>query len=179
MLLYYPRGKTDTAYTVPNGVTELGDRSFGKFSALEKVTLPSGLKTIKSVVFHACPNFAMLVLPDLLESIGNSFLCNTKVSSIVIPENIEKLKWNSLSECPELTSVDHPSTLTSIGGYVFKDDPRLETVICRAAYPPTLDGSAFSGNTNPADITLKVPAASVGDYQAADGWKGFDVVAID
>ncbi|MFC2479236.1 MAG: leucine-rich repeat domain-containing protein, partial [Treponema socranskii subsp. buccale] len=98
-----------------------------------------------------------------------------KVSSIVVPGNITQLWDLFLSRCPELTSVELPSTLTEMSGDVLADDPKLKTVKCKALNPPVINGNAFK-NTPIASATLRVPAGSKALYQAAEGWKDFGTI---
>lgn len=68
-LVAYPAGKRDTAYTVPDSVTKIEDFAFYGTS-LQKVILPSGLKTIGGEAFRECGSITECVLPTGLESIG-------------------------------------------------------------------------------------------------------------
>ena len=63
-----------------------------------------------------------------------------------------------------------PSTVTEIGEYCFAYT-NITTVICKPTTPPALGSSAFSSDI--AGFTIKVPAASVAAYKAADGWKDY------
>ena len=175
VLLGYLPGKPDVFYTVPASVTKLGESSFSNVPALTSVTLPNGLKSIKDYVFCDCPNLTTLNLPSSLESIGWHSLWSIKVSSIVVPENITQLWDLFLSRCPELTSVELPSTLTKMSGDVLADDPKLKTVTCKAATPPTITAAVFK-NTPIASATLRIPAGSKALYQAAEGWKDFSTI---
>ena len=175
VLLWYPCGKPATSYTVPASVTELAEDSFSKVAALTSLTLPNGLKIIKDYVFYRCANLATLNLPSSLEDIYSFSLVGIKVSSIVVPENITQLWDLFLSYCPELTSVELPSTLTEMSGDVLADDPKLKTVKCKALNPPVINGNAFK-NTPIASATLRVPAGSKALYQAAEGWKDFGTI---
>ena len=174
-LLWYPRGKPEGTYTVPAGVTKLGELSFRGVDALTSVTLPDGLKYIRNYVFFDCRNIAALNLPSSLESIGDYSIQDLKVSSMVVPENITELGAYFLAFCPELTSVELPSTLTKIEYNAFSYDPKLKTVMCKAANPPVIDGNAFK-NTPIDSATLRVPAGSKALYQAAEGWKDFGTI---
>ncbi|MFC2386725.1 leucine-rich repeat domain-containing protein, partial [Treponema socranskii] len=177
VLLWYPRGKPDTSYTVPLSVTRLFYRSFDEVDALTSVTLPNGLKDIDSYVFTSCRNIATLNLPSSLKSIDDFSIRDLKVSSMLVPENITELGYYFLAECPELTSVELPSTLTKITRYAFKDDPKLNMITCKAATPPVItSGDHVFENTPIASATLRVPAGSKVRYQAAEGWKGFGTI---
>ena len=177
VLLWYPKGKPDTSYTVPAGVIKLEEDSFRDIGALISVTLPNGLKRIGDRVFHTCTNLTTLNLPSSLESIGFSSLQRIKVRSMVVPENITALDGYFLAGCPELTSVELPSTLTEIYQDSFSYDPKLKTVTCKAATPPVITAGhyVFAG-TPIASATLRVPAGSKALYQAAEGWKDFGTI---
>ena len=177
VLLWYPRGKPGTSYTVPSGVTRLEESSFDKVDALTSVTLPNGLKYIARYVFNDCPNLATLNLPSSLEFIGDFSIRDLKVISMVVPENIKVLDSYFLAGCPELTSVVLPSTLTQIKWYSFSGDHKLKTVTCKAATPPTIKASDHVFKNVPlASATLRVPAGSKALYQAAEGWKDFGTI---
>ena len=91
---------------------------------------------------------------------------------MVVPENISILCSYFLSRCPELTSVELPSTLTEINWYSFSGDLKLKTVTCKAVNPPTIKASDNVFKNVPlASATLRVPAGSKTLYQAAEGWK--------
>ena len=120
-------------------------------------------------------NLVVLNLPSSLKSIGWRSLGFIKVSSMVVPENITQLWDLFLSYCPELTSVELPSTLTEMRGDVLVYDPKLKVVTCKAVHPPVIDGNAFK-NTPIDSATLRVPAGSKALYQAAEGWKDFGTI---
>lgn len=107
---------------------------------------------------------------DMRES-GITF-CDTQsisgdnVTSIIFPKELTTI-GNFVIEpsAYSLTTIDLPSTLTSIGIYGFDAAP-LTTVICRATTPPTLGMNSFPASGD----TLYVPAASVSAYQNDSSW---------
>ena len=128
---------------------------------------------IATVIAHRV--FAIFSTYAHFRFIGDYSLCRIKVSSIVVPENITELGNSSLAECPELISVELPSTLTEIKWYAFKGDHKLKTVMCKAANPPAIGNNVFDG-TPIASATLRVPAGSKALYQAAEGWEDFGTI---
>ena len=177
VLLWYPKGKPGASYTVPASVIKLEEDSFRNVAALTSVTLPNGLKTIGDWTLYDCKNLVALNLPSSLEYIGDWSIRGLKVSSMVIPENITDLRSSSLAACPELTSVELPSTLTQIWWESFSNDPKLKTVTCKAAKPPAIPAGAHVFKNVPlASARLRVPAGSKALYQAAEGWKDFGTI---
>ena len=83
-----------------------------------------------------------------------------------------------LALCPELTSVELPSTLTKIEYKAFFEDPKLKTVTCKAAKPPVIKAGDEVFKDTPIGFvtTLRVPAGSKALYQATEGWKDFGTI---
>jgi hypothetical protein len=117
-----------------------------------------------------------------------------KLVSVVLPEKAVRVGWNNFRDCANLRSVTFPASLRSIGDYAFQDCVSLEaadlpagikfieweafsgcsslrTLIVRASSPPQLTVNALSGC--PADLSIRVPAASVAAYKANIGWNAY------
>ncbi len=89
VLRRYAVGKTDTSFTVPSGVTEIGQEAFREAKNLETITLPDGLITIQQSAFRSCYALTQINLPTTLYRIGSYAFqyCNT-LPGIYIPENV-------------------------------------------------------------------------------------------
>ncbi len=53
-LLVYPKGRTDTSYTVPNGVTDIGKSSFLGCKVLMTINIPASVTAINQEAFYGC-----------------------------------------------------------------------------------------------------------------------------
>jgi len=53
-LVQYPKGRPGETYTIPPGVTRIGDWAFSGCHGLKSVTLPKGVK-IGRDAFRGCP----------------------------------------------------------------------------------------------------------------------------
>ena len=94
--------------------------------------------------------------------------------------------WNygTFENCTGLKSVVLPQTLATIYRYVFRGCTALETVVCKAVTPPTIDSNTFSGCSVLENIY--VPNDSVDAYKSASNWssladkiKGISELATD
>lgn len=144
-----------TEYSVPTGVTKIGDSAFIYGSWLEKVVIPQGVTEIGEYTFCACNNLQSISIPNSVTRIGEQAFsgCNYKLKSITIPESV-----------------------TSLGYMAFIDCSVLESVYCKAVTPPAAEYeySSWQGFANNAENRkIYVPAASVAAYKAADGWKEY------
>lgn len=63
-LLYYPPAKTDTTYTVPDGVTTVAAGAFEECNLLETVVFPDGLQTVEAGAFLRCEKLAAVSFDD-------------------------------------------------------------------------------------------------------------------
>ena len=176
---------------IPSGVTAIPNQCFYYCSSLESVTIPEGVMTIGDYAFGYC-NLNALTLPESLDKIGGyAFTGNKSLKSVNIPAKVKTIETQAFNSCgltelviPEgvqtigyntfgsnsLKNLTLPSTVTSIGGSAFGNNNNLQSIICNAVTPPTLDGNAFSSGITP---SIKVPMASIAAYRKAYGWKDF------
>ncbi|MDR2535234.1 MAG: leucine-rich repeat domain-containing protein [Treponema sp.] len=113
VLIAYPVGKEDAAYTVPSqvnrieqsafsngfhlvevifpeGLTAIGDRAFYNCNSLTSITIPLSLATIGDRAFYRCSNLAALTLPAGLKRIGNyAFAECTSLDTILLSRTTE------------------------------------------------------------------------------------------
>ena len=89
---------------------------------------------------------------------------------IKLNEGLAVIEANAFNSANIAGEIEIPSTVTEIGEYCFSYTG-ITTVICKPTTPPALGSRAFGSET--AGLTIKVPAASVAAYKAADGWKDY------
>ena len=79
-----------------------------------------------------------------------------------------------------ITSVEFPSTLTSICERAFANIDKLNDVYCYAEEVPNTDRTAFENSYIEDYVTLHVPAGSISKYKETAPWKNFKaIVATD
>lgn len=72
VLIYYPQAWENSEYAVPEGVEEIGNRSFIYAKQLTKLTLPQSLRRICSMAFVQC-SFTEIAVPDKTVIENNAF----------------------------------------------------------------------------------------------------------
>ena len=70
LLLYYPSGKPETTYTIPNGVTRIDSYAFRGCNRLTSVTIPNGVTKIDYYAFGDCSGLTSVTVPDSVTSIS-------------------------------------------------------------------------------------------------------------
>ena len=90
-LIRFPGGVTG-AYTIPNGVTNIG------FSA-----------------FNSCRELTSIIIPNTVVNIENYAFDNTGITSVIIPNSVTTIGDDAFEYCSYLTSVVISNSVTSIG----------------------------------------------------------------
>ena len=118
VLVAVPSGKT--AVTIPDSVTEIGERAFFCCSGLTSVTIPVGVTEIGDSAFFDCSGLTSVTLPVGVTKIGDwAFSGCSGLTSVTIPDNVTKIGKDAFSRCSSLTSVTIPDSVTEIGESVF------------------------------------------------------------
>ena len=92
----YPLGNIGDHYTIPNGVTSIGDYSFFGCSILESLTIPEGVESIGDDVFAWCYGLTSITIPCSVTSIGDrSFWSCKKLTDVYYGGT--KQQWNQMT----------------------------------------------------------------------------------
>ena len=115
----YAVAATNTTFSVPMGVTEIGSHVFYQ-SQLTDIMVPQGITIIGDQAFAGCTGLRELALPEGLTSIGAScFLSCTNLESIILPETLTKISNNAFQNCVSLESIILPNSIRTVNGQAF------------------------------------------------------------
>ena len=85
-LYRYPAGKSDSSYTVPDNVKNIGPYAFANVHALTELALPDDLRSIGKYALKKCDNLTELVIPDAVQTIGTAALVGcSKLQTLTVP----------------------------------------------------------------------------------------------
>ena len=71
-LIRYAPGKTDTTFSIPDGVTYMGVSAFEDCTSLTSVTIPDSVTSIRNSAFYGCSSLASVTIPDSVTYIDNA-----------------------------------------------------------------------------------------------------------
>ena len=161
-----------TSITIPAAVTEIGIQAFAN-SGLTSTIIPSTVTTLGREAFIACRSLAHMDIQANVTVIPDSFARECPLTSLTLPNTLQTIGDSAFSNYSEfqVTELTIPASVTSIGDYAFVgDNANQMTLTVLPTTPPTLGRNAFALATG---SVIKVPAASVAAYKAADGWKDY------
>lgn len=150
-LVAFPGGYPDTAYTIPESVTDIGSYAFRLSGKLEEVIIPSTVTTIGEGAFYqcfaltdmtipnsvtaihyaafaACSNLAAVNIPEKVTSISKAAFLSTGITSLVIPDKVTAIGSQAFCGCTDLETVTIPLSVTSIDTQAFYRCSSLEEV---------------------------------------------------
>ena len=124
-LCLYPAGKTETAFTVPEGVTVIDDGACFAAS-FQSLTLPERLEVIGSGAFNYCTNLQAVTIPEQVTAIyDHAFSDCSALTSVVFAGDAEstdnelQIGGYAFFCCERLMDVTLPKRVTEIGEFAF------------------------------------------------------------
>ena len=144
-LLCYPLAKIGDSYTIPDGVTSIGDYAFSGSNNLKTVTIPNSVTSIGVHTFTSCTALGTITCKTgnnatysstdgiLFGNSGKTLVCfpmnyqNTG-TSCEIPYGVTTIGANAFKSCWSLKSVSIPFGVTTIGEYTFEGCSQLTSV---------------------------------------------------
>ena len=163
-LIQYPNGNNRSSYTIPNGVSSIGDEAFRECNRLTGITIPNSVTYIGDAAFCYCANLISITIPDGATYIGDSAfgLC-ASLESITIPNSVIYIGAEAFSECWSLTSITIPSGVTSISDNMFYYCSSLKSITIpnSVAY---IGDNAFYYCSDLTSVTIPDGVTCIGDW---------------
>lgn len=176
ILYLYPAGRTDTAFTVPDGVLVIYAGAFFTASNLQQVTLDEDLQYIGEMAFDFCSGLTSLTIPESVTTIGTTAFADcTGLTAVTFAgandedggegEDLEIGDYAFFC-CDNLMEVQLPKRVSSIGAYAFgcispedgdtsEDIVSVESESGDAMQVKALDGFLLVGYTGAATDYVK------------------------
>ena len=155
--------------TLPEGLSEIGARTFSNCNALTAISIPSTVSYIAPQAFEACMALADVTFAETPEGqtpvelvIGDSststsdgvFVGCASIISLTLPERTTELGKYAFQGCIGLTTLHLPSTLTSIGQYAFQNVPLNSLTFAEGSQLKEIGSNAFNKSLLP---TISLP----------------------
>lgn len=119
-LIKYPAKKTDTSYSIPEGVTTIANDAFYYCRSLISVTIPDSVAVIGEWAFYLCDALTSVAIPDSVTSVGQWAFANcSSLISVTIPDSVTVIAGRTFAFCDSLTTVAIGAGSTTIESDAF------------------------------------------------------------
>jgi len=108
------------------GLTSIGDHAFAGCVNLQEITLPPQITTIDNYAFGTytdsngystpCSSLHSIVIPEGVTTIGAYAFSRSGLQSFNLPSSVTTIGQLAYENCPNLTSIYLPATVTNIDG---------------------------------------------------------------
>ena len=143
----FNNNKVLTSITIPNNVIKIGDCAFQYCENLSTVNMSNSVIEIGKNAFNRCSKLYELNLSNNLKTIGKgAFCCCRNIKSLNLPVSVVKIAEEAFIGCEKLTSFTIPDGITEICNYT------------------------FGGCNNLASINIPNSVTKIGDYAFENCW---------
>ncbi len=173
-----------TNIEIPSSITSIGDSAFRLCSSLTSIIIPNDVTNIESWIFYNCTSLTSITIPSSITTVGTCSFSNcTSLTNVYYQGTIED--WCNIlfthgasnpmgyaqhfymldenGEYYEVTEIEIPETITTIGDYQFQGFNNLTSIIIPSSVR-SIGGCAFENCTSLTSITALSGVESIGSY---------------
>lgn len=139
ILVAYPGGRSGS-YTIPDGVTAIGDYAFPVCESLSNITIPIGVTTLGHRSFYWCESLTSVTIPTSVTRIGaGAFEGCTSLTSVAIPDSVINFELGESVFC----DCDNVTVYGKAGSYAEQYCKENEIPFIAGAMPGTAQVGRF------------------------------------
>ncbi len=167
-LISYPAGISSSTYTIPQGITAIGDSAFYYCDSLTSVSIPDSVTSIGDNAFYFCESLTSVTIPDSVTAIGDSaFSYCDSLTSVSIPDSVTAIGDEAFYSCSSLTSV---FILVSVSSFCFRSFSYCDS-LTSVSIPDSvtaIGNRAFYYCDSLTSVSIPNSVTSIGDYAFGD-----------
>jgi hypothetical protein len=175
-LIEYPAGLTGN-YTIPGGVTGIGEYAFENCQDLTGVSIPATVREIGGGAFDNCSRLTAVTIPASVTNMGaQAFDYCLSLTSITIPGGVLNVAASAFGNCSDLEKLTITDGVVNIESNAFENCYSLSSV----TIPPSvtnIGGGAFEYCLSLTDVTIPDGVTSIGD-EAFAFCSGLSTIAL-
>lgn len=148
--------------TVPEGITEIGERAFAGCNSLVSVDLPESLVTLGAEAFRDRSSLTTITGGENITTIGEmTFMNCTSLKSIDLPK-VDAIPTRAFDNCTALESANIPS-IQELGLEAFDGCAALKSIVIPEGVTE-IPKMAFCGCVSLESVILPEGLTNIGDY---------------
>ena len=169
VLIKYPKGRSQSDYTIPDGVTEIEYRAFEDCAAIRAITLPATITEIKPFAFSGCSRLERVNIPENTRSVGRGCFWNCAALADIVVSAEDAVFDNSTFEDTAWYACQ-PGGLIYVGNtvYGYKGEMPESTVLRIRDGAKRIAPMAFLNFNNLMGVTIPVSVIEIGRSAFAD-----------
>lgn len=101
---------------------------FQNCESIEEISLPEGLTEIGNKAFYKCTSLRSVELPEGIRTIGNEAFYQTAIQEIKLPSTLVEIGNSAFLKCRSLEFVQIPASVKNIGKWSFRGCGKLKIV---------------------------------------------------
>ena len=138
-------------------------------TVLTEVEFAEGMTQIPQYICSGASSVERILIPSTVKSIGyEAFYKCTSLDRIALTEKLTVIGSRAFSECTSLIDVAIPKAVTTIGSYSFQSCTSLESVVIEAnskkGFETVIGESAFNGCNGLISVTIPGNVISIENY---------------
>ena len=177
-----------TSIEIPNSVSIIEWGAFSDCTGLTNVKLGNSVSDLYQSAFSGCSNLTNIVVDEgnyyydsrencnaIIETNSNTLIVGCK--GTIIPNTVTKIGDDAFKD-RNLTTIELPDQITSIGKRAFGDNKELRSIRCLAQKPPyfqSANDASFSDCRE--DLQVQVPEEAMEEYKSSS-WDYFTITKI-
>ncbi len=178
-LVYYPQGKTETEYKIPNSVLTIDYHAF-YLSEIISVIIPESVTTIDNKSFYGC-GIKSITIPESVTSIGRYAFgsCSNLVDVTIYGNGDAVIDEHAFYRCKNLTDVTIGNGVAKIGEYAFGYCDNLTNVTICGNGNTTIEDLAFEYCKNLTNVTIGNGVTTIEHMAFSDCTSLTDIIIPD
>lgn len=143
-LLIYPKGRTQSRYSVPDGVGVICEEAFCH-STLKEIKLPDSISEIERTAFFGCRNLEKINIPRNVKKIGEyAFSYCGSLEKLNIPQSVKKIGTDRIPQLFQSSERINTVIYCTAGSYA-ESYAKNQQLNYRSLKKPILNADAHSG----------------------------------